>query len=168
MQTLLKSDQIVLAEKEVKTNIKFINSRFGKLELDVNKTLFFPYGLVGLENYKDFGLVNFPKNIVENFKILQSLEDDNLSLITYICNFQKVTNLISKIDIEKCCNVFNISKQNLAVIFVTSVHNFQDENANPKQRVSINLRAPLFIDTERNIGIQYVFTDNKYSIQHDL
>ena len=47
----------------------------------------------------------------------------------------------------------------------TEIHVRRDEDG---AHVSVNMRAPLFVDMRRRTGRQYVLPNNKYSIRHAL
>ncbi|RZK01557.1 MAG: hypothetical protein EOO46_19950 [Flavobacterium sp.] len=46
---------------------------------------------------------------------------------------------------------------------ITSIYKIDDQH-----RITVNLKAPLIIDNKTNYGIQYVFMNNKYSMQYEV
>jgi len=151
------SDGSSKSSKEVRT----ITSRFGEVSIDPAKTIHFSRGLLGIPDRSRFVLVNFPSEKMQQFMLLQSVEEDALSFITLPLPLDN--SIIMPADIEATCKDLQIAEANLALMVIVSVHR------SPTQvKLSVNARAPLFIDAERRAGTQYVFQNDAYKIQHML
>lgn len=136
-----------------------IESRFGTISVDVEKGILFPVGLLGMPDKHHFVLTDFPNPKLKQFKLLQSLDDPELSFITLPIDIDN--GIVEVEDIENACRDMEIPAEDLAMVLIVSVH----RGLNGVQ-LSVNARAPIFIDTERQAAAQYVFTSSKYQVQH--
>ena len=98
---------------------------------------------------------------MQQFTLLQSLDDKSLAFITLPLNMDNP--IIAEGDLKNACRDLQIAEGSLAALLVVSVHR------GPAQvRLSVNARAPLLIDAERRMGVQYVFQNDQYKVQHML
>lgn len=138
-----------------------IKSRFGEVVVDISRAISFPRGLLGMPDKSQFALVNFPSPKMEQFTLLQSLDDTNLSFITLPIDIHNT--IINAADIRAAAHDLHISEENLVLLLIVSVHR------SPTQvRLSVNARAPLMMDAHRKVGAQYVFQSDVYKVQHML
>ena len=140
---------------------RLVHSRFGEVMVDPSKAIHFARGLLGIPDRFRFVLVNFPSEKMQQFMLLQSLEEDALSFITLPLPIENT--VLAHADVQMACKDLQIAENNLALLMIVSVHRSPTE-----VRLSINARAPLFIDAERKVGVQYVFQNDTYKIQHML
>jgi flagellar assembly factor FliW len=168
----------VMQEKEstdIQSNndgeIAYIDSRFGRIKINLNKQITFQTGLLGIPDKLNFCLANFPNPKFNRFKILQSVEDDNLAFIVLPLHediHADMGALIAKEDIEACCNACKLNVENIAILLITCVHRSVNQDGIEEVSVSVNARAPLIIDISNNTGIQYVFHNNKYLVRQPI
>lgn len=138
-----------------------IASRFGEITVDPSRAVSFPRGLLGLPDKARYIAANFPGEKMQQFKVLQSLEDTSLAFITLPLDVQN--GIIAIADVRAACAELQIAEGNLAMLLIVSVHR------SPGQvKLSVNARAPLFIDVERRVGVQHVFQSDAYKVQHML
>jgi flagellar assembly factor FliW len=147
------------SQKPVLPNIDKIESRFGTVPVDVEKAVLFPVGILGMPDKHHFVLVDFPSEKLRQFKLMQSLDDHELSFITLPLDIDN--GIIDRADIESACRDMEIPEDDLAMVVIVSVH-----RGMTNVQLSVNARAPIFIDTSRQAAAQYVFTSNKYKVQH--
>lgn len=138
-----------------------IASRFGDITVDTSKALLFPRGLLGMPDGANFVLANFPNPKMQQFMLLQSLDQKNLSFITLPLEINNA--IIASNDLKMACRDLQIDEAQLALLLIVSVHRGVSD-----VKLSVNARAPLFIDAERRIGAQYVFQHDTYKVQHML
>jgi flagellar assembly factor FliW len=141
--------------------IEPIKSRFGEINVDTTKAISFPRGLLGMPDKSSFVLAPFPNDRMQQFTLLQSLEDHMLSFITLPLAVENP--IISYTDLHHACQELSINRENLAVLLIVSVHRGTDQ-----AKLSVNARAPLLIDVTRKTGQQYVFQNDSYKVQHML
>ncbi len=138
-----------------------IKTRFGEIAVDTQKAVNFPRGLLGMPDKSRYALAGFPSAKMQQFKLLQSLDDHTLSFITMPLDVEN--SIISQQDIRAAAADLQIKEESLAVLLIVSVHRSPDA-----VKLSVNARAPLFIDAERKIGVQHVFQSDAYKVQHML
>lgn len=138
-----------------------IKSRFGEIAVDPGKAVAFPRGLLGMPDKLNYAVVNFPNEKMQQFALLQSLDDHALSFITLPVLADNP--FIGRKDIEQIARDLQIDLSNLAILLIVSVHR------QPGQvKLSVNARAPLFIDVTSKVGVQHVFQHDQYKVQHML
>ena len=138
-----------------------IKSRFGDIIVDTSRAVAFPRGLLGMPDKSNFVLVNFPSEKMQQFTLLQSLQESPLSFITLPIDIENP--IVSATDLRAAANDLHINEENLVVLLIVSVHRSPDQI-----RLSVNARAPLLMDAQRKIGVQYVFQNDAYKVQHML
>jgi flagellar assembly factor FliW len=152
---------------EEQQNLKIIESRFGKITIDTEKAIFFPKGLLGMANKTNFCLTQFPNPAYSNFNILQSIDDENLAFIIFsLGGVEAASSLLEKEDLIVAAELLDIDLSDMVILLITSVNKNSDSEDPKALQVSVNLRAPLIVNSDNYLGLQYVFNNEKYSIQH--
>lgn len=142
-------------------NGSVIVSRFGEVSVDLSKAVVFPGGMLGIPDKTRYVVVPFPGEKMQQFMLLQSLDDPSLSFITLPLGGDNT--IIAPNDISSAAQDLQIASGNLVTLLVVSVHR------SPGQvKLSVNARAPIFIDAVRQTGTQYVFQSDQYKVQHML
>ena len=138
-----------------------IQSRFGEISVDASRSITFPRGLLGMPDKSNFVLTNFTSQKMEQFKLLQSLDELQLSFITLPLDLNN--DIISTADIRGAADDLEIAYDDLVALLIVSVHRSPDS-----VRLSVNARAPLFLDVKQKLGMQFVFPNDSYKVQHML
>lgn len=136
-----------------------IESRFGAITVDKAKAILFPVGILGMPDKHNFVLTDFPNPKLQQFKLLQSLDDHELSFITLPVELDN--SILDRADVDTARRDMEIEPADMAVVLIVSVH-----RGMTNVQLSVNARAPIFIDTRRQAAAQYVFTSSKYKVQH--
>lgn len=161
MAILQQNTLISTDDNFTKDSVLTLKTRFGDITVDTNKAMTFPSGLLGMPDKQRFALAQFQNPKMEQFKLLQSLDDHSLSFITLPLDVENT--IVSSADLRAAANDLQIKEESLAVLLIVSVHR------NPEQvKLSVNARAPIFVDAERKIAVQYVFQHDGYKVQHML
>lgn len=150
----------ILGEDEG-TVVRTFASRFGEVMIDISKAITFPRGLLGMPDRHLYALAEFPSTNMQQFKLLQSLDDSTLSFITLPIEVQG--GFVEEQDILQVANNLGIALSDLAVLLIVSVHRTPEGT-----RISVNTRAPIFIDAATRKGVQFVFHNDKYKVQQYL
>src|SRR3989339_1534403 len=130
---------------------------FGLIEIDEKNIIEFPEGLPGFEDKKRFTLLGKMEE-EPYFDWLQSIEDMDLVFVTINPKF-----IIPEyyIDVEQNDIEFlKIKDENKVLIYAIVVIPEDIEE------MSANLKAPIIINTENNIGKQLVLENKQYQIRH--
>ena len=140
---------------------EIIQTRFGEISVDVSRSISFPRGLLGMPDKSNFVLTNFNSAKMEQFKLLQSLDELQLSFIALPLDANN--NIVAIADIRGAADDLQIAYDDLVVLLIVSVHRSPDS-----VKLSVNARAPLFVDVKQKLGAQYVFANDVYKVQHML
>ncbi len=138
---------------------EYVNGRFGQVKINRANAVYFPRGILGFPENLDFCLAEFPSDKMQQFKILQCISDTDLSFAVLPVAVQN--DLIQMPDIEEALAALQIEKNDLALLLIVSVH-----RKTSSVNLSVNLRAPIFLDTGKKLAAQYVLSNNNYEIRH--
>lgn len=138
-----------------------IDTRFGDMEFDRDSAVYLPRGLFGYADHHDFGIANLPDPRLEQFKLMQSLTDADLSFIVAPLNMDSDT--IDAADIDQACEALSIARSDVAVLLIVATRKVGEET-----QVSVNLRAPIVVDTRSQTAWQYVLSNSRYPVRHVL
>lgn len=137
-----------------------ITTRFGDIVVAPNKIIAFDRGLYGLEHHRRFLLTGVP-GWPDFFKLLQAVDDPNLSLI--VLPLEGGNGPIDPLDFADACKALGYEAATTTVIGIVTMR--EDSN---NQVFTVNLKAPLLIDSHRRSGRQHVFASEKYPLRHPL
>ncbi|AZL16193.1 flagellar assembly protein FliW [Rickettsiales endosymbiont of Stachyamoeba lipophora] len=143
-----------------------VDTRFGKLKINLDKQINFPEGILGFENFTQFCLAEYPNTAFSQFKILQSIQNYDLSfLILPLADYNNFDRLYDLNDLNEAGKKYNINIKNIVLISMVSINR---ANENSTAQVFINMRAPILIDIEHYKGYQHVLLNKKYQIKHQI
>ena len=138
----------------MKLNTKY----YGILNYEQKDIITFQKGIPGFENLKKFILVSAEENKL--FYILHSVEDLNIGIVV-VSPFNVVKNYEFDLNDDKASEL-NVKSQN-DIIVVNTVHlNSKLEN------ITVNLKAPIVINKNENIGEQLILDRVDYPIKYPL
>lgn len=141
-----------------------VPTRFGEVFIDPTRAIHFPNGLLGMPDRKLFFLTTLPGREENMFKILHSIEEPSLSFLVLPLPLDNI--LIEKTDIVDVCARLSIPLVELTLLTIATNHGHQQDPNTPA--LSINCRAPLFIDSQQRLGNQYILSSSRYAVQHPL
>lgn len=136
----------------------FISKIHGKLEYDEKDIIIFKKEILGFNNKEKFVLVELED--YKPFKLLQSLEDEEVGLIL-TSPFEFFDDY--KVNLpEETLDRLNIDNEE-EVLLLTTITLSSD----PK-KITTNLKAPIIINKKANLAEQIIIDDSKYNIKHPL
>lgn len=141
-----------------KTTVK---TRFGLIEFDLNQSLTFPKGIPGFVGYQAFGLAMIPSETQSSFMLLQALEPDDLSFI--VLPYDPAADLIDAADIAAAQQHLGIDVADCAIMLIATFRRMGGSF-----ETSVNMRAPIFIDTASRQAWQYILANDRYEVRHTL
>ena len=141
-----------------KTTVK---TRFGVIEFDLNQALTFPKAIPGFVGYQLFGLAMIPSETQSSFMLLQALEPDDLSFI--VLPYDPAAELIDAKDMESAQRHLGIAPADCAVMLIATFRKMGNSF-----ETSVNMRAPIFIDTANRLAWQYILPNDRYEVRHSL
>lgn len=138
-----------------------IKTRFGEISYTAENVVGFPNGILGMPGQTNFAIAEMPAEKLKKFQVLQSLVDEETSFA--VLPHDIMNEKIDQADLDEVCQVLEFDKSNLLVILIASIKRTAEKNV-----LTVNLRAPLFIDVEKKQGYQIVLNNSKYQVQHVL
>lgn len=141
--------------------IEEISTRFGKVTINREQAVTFPKGILGMPEKTKFCLTSFPLTRLPQFKLLQCSTDKELAFV--VLPIEAKNDFISESDIANACKQLGMPFEDIGLLLIVSVHRKVGGVT-----LSVNARAPLFIDTGKKTAAQYVLPDNKYEVRHML
>ena len=140
---------------------KTIDTRFGTIEFDLNQALTFPKAIPGFVGYQSFGLAMVPSETQSSFMLLQALEPTDLSFI--VLPYDPAAALIETKDVEAAQQQLGIAPADCAVMLIATFRKLGSSF-----ETSVNMRAPIFIDTTNRLAWQHIMTNDRYDVRHTL
>lgn len=135
-----------------------VESRFGTLSFQSAHLVRMPRGLLGYANHQTFGLANMPDENLAQFKILQSMDDAELSFI--VLPLEPGNESIAEVDLRTACQMLSLEFADCAVLLVVSTR-----QVGPATQISVNLRAPIILDAHNRRAWQYVLPNSTYPVR---
>ena len=132
--------------------------RFGSVEIDESKLIFFSDGLPGLEEYTQFVILQ----MAENYPIfwMQSIENPAICL-PVIDSFLAVPEYTFNISDE---DVTELEVSGPAELYFLSILVIPEE----MEGMTINLAAPIIINIESGQAKQILLNGGEYSVRHPV
>lgn len=131
---------------------------YGNIEYKEDEVIVFNKGVLGFENLKRYILINLKE--YEPFQLLQCIDDENIGfIVAYPFDFYKDYEFkLTSNQIER----LKIKKQDQVLVF-----NILTLKEDPN-KITINLKAPIIINTLGNLGEQIVLDNEEYKIKQPL
>ena len=146
---------------EAKSEKVVIDTRFGTMEFDRDLAISMPRGMMGFPHSRDFGLARLPDAGADRFMLLQSLSELRLSFLMLPLPMEN--DVIAANDLVSAQETLAIAPEDFAVALVVTIRDVGGE-----AQISVNLRAPIFLDTRQRLAWQHVLHNERYPIRHVL
>ncbi|WP_343823715.1 flagellar assembly protein FliW [Clostridium subterminale] len=128
------------------------------LEEKANNIITFNNGLPGFESLKTFVLEDIEGS--EPFKMIKSIEDENIGFVTIVPFDFKVDYEVKLT--EAVINSLKVEAPEDVLILNTVTLN------SDVKKITTNLKAPIIINLKNNLGYQMILDRENYSIKHPL
>ncbi len=136
-----------------------IPSKFGDLQINEDKAIKMPIGIIGVPNTNILALSVCPIPKLSQCFVLQSLQDRDTSFLIFPISIHNPP-LYSSAELQNASLSIGISIQNVAIATILC--------KNQDGSITANLRAPLFFDTHDCVGAQFVMPNNKIPTSYPL
>jgi flagellar assembly factor FliW len=156
------------AQAKIIDTFRNIQTRFGEVTINLDKIIHFRQGMVGMPHAQNFCLTAHPDEKHKFYNLLQSSDIDNLCFLTVAldpAHYQSEDSLISASDYKDALSELEFKSENVTMILVATIHN---DTGSKKSSISVNLKAPIFIDVQRMEAVQYVFASPRYPLRYFL
>lgn len=138
--------------------MKFISKVHGEIQYEENNIITFNKGIPGFNGLKKFILLDLQG--YEPFKLLQSLENDEISLIV-TSPYDFFNEYEIKLGEETIKNLKIDYPEQVMILNTVTL------NSDPK-KITTNLQGPIVINTSNNFGEQIVLDNSKYKVKSPL
>ncbi|MBQ5558380.1 MAG: flagellar assembly protein FliW [Lachnospiraceae bacterium] len=134
---------------------------FGEIDLSDDKIFKLENGLMGFEEYTKYTLLfDSEKEQPSNIMWLQSVEEQALALPV-------INPLIIKKDYDPQVNeelikqLGDLNEENLCILLTMTI-------ASDLKKTTANLKAPIIINTDNNIGAQVICENTDYEVRYNV
>ena len=134
---------------------------FGEVDLDDNKILEFPNGIIGFEDFKKFAIIYDVEDDRETkISWLQSLEEPVLAL-PVVDPLAVVPDYAPMIEDELLKPLGNPADEDLLFLLVMTV-------PSDMKKVTANMKAPVIINTKTCTGVQLIVDNADYPVKYNV
>ena len=138
--------------------MKFISKVHGEMEYEEKEVITFNKGIPGFNELKKFILLDLQE--YEPFKLLQSLENDEIALIV-TSPYEFFKDYEIKLNDETISNLKIDSPEQVMILTTVTL------NSDVK-KITTNLQGPIIINTSNNLGEQIILDNSKYEVKSPL
>lgn len=136
-----------------------IKTKFlGEVDIREEDIIVFPDGILGFEESRQFILLNIPEN--DFFKILQDVEREYVSFIV-ADPFKFKEDYEMEVPDSELLKMNIRIKEQIAMLNIVTLSDVFEKS-------TINLLAPIIMNTEERTGKQYVLSNVSYDTKHPL
>jgi flagellar assembly factor FliW len=136
----------------------FLNTKhFGEIEIDESKIITFKEGIPSFEDLKRY-IVLYNGDETSPFRWLQCVDDGQLAFAV-INPFMILKNYDIEISEE---TVESLNIESITDVMVLAIVVVPEE----PNKMTMNLKAPVIINTKNNSGMQVVLDTDMYSVRH--
>ena len=118
----------------------------------------FKKGIPGFENLNNFKILDLEDN--KQFKILQSIEEENISFVV-TSPFEIYKEYVIDLNDEIIRELEIKNSEDVLVLSIITI-------GETLEKSTLNLKAPLIINIKNNLGRQLILQSEKYETKHPL
>lgn len=134
---------------------------FGEIELDDDKVLEFPGGIIGFEDYKKYAILyNEEKDDETRISWLQSLDEPALAL-PVVDPLMLVTEYNPMIEDELLKPLGNPADEDLLFLLALTV-------PSDMTKVTANMKAPFIVNVATGKGVQLIVDNEDYPVKFNV
>ncbi len=137
-----------------------VETRFGCYEFTDRNRVTMPQGPLGFQDCHNFALANLPDPRLEPFKLLQSLDDPDLSFI--VTTLPADGGPVAAEDLEVLCRSAGIPLEEALFLLIVTM---RPDPAGEGIIMTVNLRAPIVFSPRSRLARQCVSSNADYPLQ---
>lgn len=138
--------------------MEIISPIHGKFLYEENEVITFSKGIPGFEEFKKYIIKDFLED--SPFKLLQSIQNLELGFII-ISPFEIFNDYEVKISEEIIKNLIINKEEEVLLYSIVSLNS-------DIEKITANLKGPLVININNNMGEQYILDKDKYNIRERI
>jgi len=138
-----------------------VATRFGPIAGRWEDVIEMPQGPLGFTQHRRFALLTVPNPKLTQFRLMQSLEDADLSFIVMPCPTDGGP--VLRTDLADACTAIGMPLEDLQLMLIVTVRTVGD-----LVELSANLRAPVLMDTRRHVARQVVLANPTYPVRQAI
>lgn len=136
-------------------------TRFGEVKLRKDRLISFPQGLFGFRECTSFGLTRLPNVDESPILLMQCVNEPS---VAFLVADPKVLGLKIETDDEaEAITGTNMPKTDTQFLSILTLYDNGDS-----YYLTANLKAPLLVDSNQRMGVQYILTNKNYTTQHKI
>ncbi|MCE2716440.1 MAG: flagellar assembly protein FliW [Pseudomonadota bacterium] len=141
-----------------------LSTKIGELEYSLDDIFYFKNGIFGFNNLRNFIVAKLPGNTPDSYMCLQSMEQEDITLIIAdAAAGPGGKRIIDSNDLKIHLQARGLGFEDVAVFLVTTVY-----QENGKERICVNTKAPIILAPDHKEGWQVVLDNDRYEIIHYL
>lgn len=133
---------------------------FGEIDIAEEKIITFDQGLLGFEEYKQYTILYDLESKEDSISWLQSIDEPGLAL-PIINPLLVKTDYNPMVEDTLLESLEGISEENMAIFLVMTV-------PSDLTKMSVNLKAPLVINSDTKKGIQVIVENQDYTVKYSV
>lgn len=137
-----------------------VETRFGCYAFGPEHRVHMPKGLLGFQDAHDFALANLPDPRLADFKLLQSLEKQELSFI--VTPLPEACGPIAAADLAEIAETAGIGRERAIFLLIVTI---RPDPSGQGIVMTVNLRAPLVFDPASRLARQCITANPAYPVQ---
>lgn len=141
----------------MKTNTRF----FGEVEIDDNKIITLPQGIIGFPELTKFAMIFNNEEKDPGIYWFQSL-DETAFAMPVLSPYDVMANYSPNVTEDIISVIGEIDNDDFLVLVTLTVPHDKIED------MSINLKAPIIINTKTNRGVQVIVENDEYKVKHPI
>lgn len=141
--------------------MKAVTKFFGEVDIEEDKIIEFPNGIIGFESYKKFAIIyDVDKDSETRISWLQSMEEPALALpvIDPLAIVQEYNPMIED---ELLNPLGKPADEDLLFLLVMTV-------PADMKKVTANMKAPIIINAEKKKGVQLIVENADYPVKYNV
>lgn len=141
--------------------MKITTKFYGTMEVEDDKIIHFPNGIMGFEQYKEYALLYDEERETENSIFwLQSTEEETLAL-PIMNPFPLIKEYHPELEDAAIEEIGPVTPENIVLYTTITV-------PSDLTKMTMNLRAPIVINLTTKLGIQIIAENTEYPVKYPI
>ena len=140
--------------------MELLTRNFGVQQIDEDKIITFQDGILGFPKYKDFIILTEDDMNISTIWWLQSVKDGDLAF-PLLNTFSVLNEYVPEVDDALIAQLGEFDNESLVVANILVVREKPEE-------MTVNLKAPIIINTRTKKGMQVIVNNNEYEVRFPI